>query len=158
MRMGTSGLAVIGAVTLLLISGAPRGQTRPDPSESAIATPQPDEVPAPQDHLMASQCLAEVRARFPAATYDFLDLAFSRSKALGDIIRVDFAAGNAGAQDEEKAGRVHLVCLKRQPDASLEVHLFHTSARVIPGKRDGDGSDASHYEVAARPQADGSPP
>lgn len=125
MRIATSGLAAIGALALLLVSGASRGQTHPDALESTIATPQPDEVPAPQDHLMASQCLAEVRARFPAATYNFSDVAFSRSKGLGDIIRIDFVDGNVAAQDAERASRLlHLVCFKRQPDASLEVHLI----------------------------------
>jgi hypothetical protein len=112
-----------GAIMLLSASLAARAQTEPAVSE--VVVPQPDEVPAPQDHVMASQCMSEMRARYPGAHYDFFDIAFSHSERLGDIVRIRFDFPEVTRQGNQKLERVlSLVCLKRQPQASLETYAF----------------------------------
>jgi hypothetical protein len=111
---------------LLSASLQTRAQTEPAVAElAAIIAPQRDEVPAPQDHVMASQCMSEMRARYPGAHYDFADIAFTHSKQLGAIVRIHFDLAGVMKQGDQKADRVlSLVCLKRQPQASLETYAF----------------------------------
>lgn len=111
---------------LLSVSLMARAQTEPAISEfTAVLAPQPDEVPAAQDHVMASQCMSEMHARYPEAHYDFSDIAFSHSGRLGDIVRIRFDFAEVTRQGEQKLERVlSLVCLKRQPQASLETYAF----------------------------------
>jgi hypothetical protein len=128
-----------GAAALLAISLAVRAQADPPGVEMmAVVMPQPDEVAAPPDHVMASQCMAEMRARYPAARYDFSDIAFSRSATLGDIVRIGFDPATVVADRDKGTAKVfNLACLRKQPGTPLDFHVW-ASRPFAPDDEIGD--------------------
>jgi hypothetical protein len=89
-----------------------------------IMRPQ-DETPAPADHLMASACLAEMRAIYPPGNYQFSPPLFAASRTLGQVVRIDYEVAAMPNEATQVAARFNrLVCFQQPEQAKLEMYLF----------------------------------
>lgn len=96
----------------------------------------PDEIAAPADHLMASACFAELKVVYPDERHAFASPAFTRSKVLGEVVRVEYLiseAPNNVAANPDVTNR--LICYRHAEDEKLEMYTIRgiTGPGAEPG-------------------------